>query len=71
MLAGEERNIAHAVAKTSTGTLLLSRIGIVVLSALGLLALFMYQRQTNCAQAAADCSSSAWCRPSVTGSRSR
>ena len=45
LLAGEERNIAHARDDVYR-TLLWSRIGIVVLSVSGLLALFMYQRQT-------------------------
>ena len=45
LLAREGRNIAHAREEVYR-TLFLSRIGIIVLSVSGLLALFMYQRQT-------------------------
>lgn len=46
LLASEERKIARGRDDVYR-TLLLSRIGIIVLSILGLLALFMVQRQTN------------------------
>ena len=45
LLDGEERNIARD-RKAIYRTLLIGRIGIIILSALGLLALLMYQRQT-------------------------
>ena len=51
-------------------TLMLSRVGVAALSALSLLALFLYLRQSLALKRSSG-AAAAWCRPNATGSRSK